>query len=322
MIQATISIRRSMSKRLITSLSVTLALAVLAGLRSGQWAAPAAASWLSLYILTLSSRGWRIVQAGMLGLATAVAMGAALQIALLGAGRAQWPFASPNWLGYYVGLHAALALAWRREWPRLANITIAICGCAVMASLSRGSILAFGSGAAVWCLSALPRPRPLALAAGGLSLVLVLLIPHHDEAMRLAIWRVGVQVALQHPWIGWGRGMVWLYGTPGFYNAAIETVIVAGLVGLAAIVWLIAETWRAEPRLRPFLAAFVVNGMVISPRTEDIIPFLVAVAWAASVSRDVADDAARVDNDHPLLDGGVRADRAQRGHRGRDRAVG
>lgn len=312
MIQATRSAHRSMSKRLITSLSLCLALAVLAGLRSGQWVAPVAACWLALFMLTFGQRGWRVIQAAILSLAVAIAVLGAFQMALGFAGRAQWPFASPNWFGYYVGLHAALALAWRRDWPRLGNLTIVAGGVAVFASLSRGSILAFGAAAAVWCLSLrrVRRNMPLALAAGGISLVLALLIPHHDEALRLGVWRAGLQIASQHPWIGWGRGMVSVYGMPGFYNAALETVVTAGLIGLAAVIWLIVETWRAAPTLRPFLAAFIINGMIISPRAEDILPFLVAVVWTISESRDVTDVAVVIDEHDPLLNGGVRAGRA------------
>ena len=199
------------------------------------------------------------------------ALGAAQIVA--GYGRAWGTFASHNWFGYYAVTHCFLAFASRGRLRKLSSMTAVSNGIAVFLSLSRTSIMAFGLGMTIALLSS-RRPRWAIGIPLVLSLTLAILIPRSDMlAFRLSVWHLGLNAALAHPWLGW-RGGIMLLGSPGFYNAPLDWTLMTGLVGLvvAAIAFVVA--WRANPSMRPLLAAWLVNGLAISTTLPASLPLL------------------------------------------------
>ena len=105
----------------------------------------------------------------------------------------------------------------------------------------------------------------------------------------------------------------------------LDWLVAAGVPGLAAGCWMLAEGMRRArqaPALLAFLAAWTVNGLFMFDTPGTSIPLFLVLAWLASVSGDVAHGAAGIDEDHPFLDRRVRAGWAERGHRGGNRAIG
>src|SRR5579859_6680461 len=120
-----------------------------------------ASAALLIVLRLLSERAWRTAVGTLLIAAAAISVLGIAQVAVFHFPRAQGPFASPNFLGYYSVAHVFLALAFR--WRPVA----VLCALAVILSLSRGSILALAAGLAVLgCGRASPNRHPRALAAG------------------------------------------------------------------------------------------------------------------------------------------------------------
>lgn len=142
----------------------------------------------------------------------------------------------------------------------------------------------------------------------------VLLIrPGVDEA-RWMIWWLGWQAAMQRPLTGWGQGGLVIGGLDRFYSIPLEVFVAGGLLGIAAGAGLLYAAARAawtSPTLLAFLAAWFAQGLFLFSIPATNILFVTVLAYLASVDRDKAHDASRAHNDHPTLDGGVRAGRAE-----------
>ncbi len=289
----------------------------------------------------LPERGWKWLLTIVLWLSVAVAALAVAQVALW-MPRARGAFVSPNFLGAYAVLMVFLAVAsacgvegfriapqqvggdcktaarWRSICLAAANlISLAL-------SQSRGALLALGAGLAVLIvfLPGLKKLSGLTIRLSGLTMVLVfaiacaLLIRSGNEESRMGMWLVGLQGGLQRPVTGWGIGGLMVSGLNRFYSIPIEWFTNAGILGVMAGTWLLAAaTWvaRGQPALLAFLAAWFVQGLFLDGTPATNMLLVTVLAWLArSEHRHVADDAGRVDDDHPALDGRVRAGRAER----------
>jgi hypothetical protein len=84
-------------------------------------------------------------------------------------------------------------------------------------------------------------------------------------------------------------------GLGGFYNIPLDVLIEAGIFGLAAGAWLLIEAWRAGPALRPFLAAWFVQGLFLFGIPATWLP-LVAVLGLIASSASHADQGSRSPN--------------------------
>lgn len=214
----------------------------------------------------------RLILSASLWLSMAVALLAVAQVAH-GIPRARGPWDSPNFLGHYAVTMTFLALAW---WHKAA-IPIAVANAmVVIASQSRASLIALGVGIMVFNRHALiPIVLALALVAGAF------LLGHGDEH-RWLIWQLGVEVAAQHPWIGWGRTDI-IMGLPAFYSVPLDWTVRTGLVGLSAAVAMYVQAWRiADPALRAALAAWLVNGLflfAVWSTTAPLILGLCLILW-------------------------------------------
>ena len=232
----------------------------------------------------------RLILSASLWLSMAVALLAVAQV-IHGIPRARGPWDSPNFLGHYAVTMCFLALAWRHK----AAIPIAVANAmVVIASQSRASLLALGCGILLlgkevmshktnrwWTRYVLgkrlrlDKTVALALVAGAIFL-------SHGDEHRWLIWRLGLEVAAQHPWVGWGRTDI-ILGLPAFYNVALDWTIRTGLVGLVVAAALYVQAWRmAEPALRAMLAAWLVNGLFLFQvwsTTAPLILGLCLILW-------------------------------------------
>jgi hypothetical protein len=265
-----------------------------------------AVAWLFV-CRALNPRGWKWLLYGALWLSVAIAALAVVQMWFMD--RARGPFASPNYLGAYAVLEVFLAWHFfKKAWP-----AFLVCGSNILAlslSQSRGALLALGAG----LLVLIGRKRPLfAVACCCVPLGTVFLIRPGNEEARLGIWRVGLEVAAQRPLLGWGQGGIGMAGFAGFYNIPLDLLIEAGGLGVLAGAWLVIAAWRAGPEMRPFLAAWFVQGLFLFSIPATSIP-LIAVMARLSVRRsrgcgDVPDGAGLVDNHHDLRAGRGRLER-------------
>ena len=239
------------------------------------WLAPFLALVLYAILVELPDRAWTALAHTMMALAIAVTALAAIQVAM-GLPRAVGPFPSPNYLGYYAVLHVGLALAWSSRWPRMASTAGWASAISIALSGSRASLLSL---AAMFILPRARRYPIVASIAAIAAIASVAVIPGHNADHRLELWRLGLAFAMQKPWLGWGIGQIMVLRLPGFYSVPLDWTVATGLVGLMAGVWLVVEMWRSGEETRPFLIAWLVNGLFIYATLPTILPFLVAVGW-------------------------------------------
>lgn len=269
--------------------------------------------------------GWRYVFGGMLALSVLIA---ALAIAQVIAGytffapRARGPFGSPNFLSYYAVLHFFLALYMRAgsRWQRLWGACAAANLVALALSQSLGSVLGITAGMAVIVVSRYPRRVPEFLALASLSFAALANLtfvsatrPTLLSDPRIGIWLQGLRIAHWRLLFGYGqRNFFVLPNYTHFYNVGIEALVAAGVVGLAAGVWMLWSGFRATRHLQKkegtilcaLLVAWSINGMFIYNTTESVLPLYAVLAYLRSVvNRDVADRAALIDKDEPLVHG-------------------
>jgi O-antigen ligase len=141
-----------------------------------------------------------------------------------GGGRVVATLANPGVLGAFLGVAivvAVTALIWRgpRRIRTLAWVTIAVCTPGLLATLTRGPILA--TAAVVVALLVLGRARVLGLGVLAVSaLAIVFLLPSLQNTetykervaqkatveLRVAIQDVSLQLAAEKPVFGWGYG--------------------------------------------------------------------------------------------------------------------
>jgi O-antigen ligase len=175
--------------------------------------------------------------------------------------RARLAFPHPNNLGFYLErtavLAAGLALLGRR--PRLAAMVASLALAGVVATFSRGAVIATACGLVV-VLVAYHRRRAWILFAVGLAAVVILFAAtaggrladpggRGGEVTRLPIWRSSVRMVLDHPLTGVGPDQFlyqyWRrYVEPGGWaerqtshphNLVLDAWLRLGILGLVAL---------------------------------------------------------------------------------------
>jgi hypothetical protein len=243
----------------------------------------------------------------------------------LAEGRAFGPFATPAALGIFLGMTAAVTLGFaatargRRRWSLAALAVVQLVGLAFTGSATAVAAL-LGAGA----LLAVRVPRSArsrgALLAGGTILLLVLagivawrsaeiLDPSHEGnpfRLRAGNFRIAVDMARDHPWIGVGPGG---YGESyGRYRlhednesrhahdlpleAVAELGVPLGLVATVLFYWLflapLLRARRESDALRlgtsVALAAFALHNLA------DFTAFFPSLLWFAALLRGVSRD--------------------------------
>jgi hypothetical protein len=139
----------------------------------------------------------------------------------LGPGRPAWPFLSPNRLAAYLAFGTVLALAVSSLWNRWGmrwglRAAALLCGLAVLATTSRGGVLALAAGLAIWAALSgrlrlrllIPAAALLAVAMGTVYLVRVTWGGDPYQHDRLRIWRAAAAVWADHPLTGVGPGQL------------------------------------------------------------------------------------------------------------------
>ncbi|HEV2592395.1 MAG TPA: O-antigen ligase family protein [Gaiellaceae bacterium] len=221
-----------------------------------EWAGPRSADALRPVIVILAA-------AGIIGRAT----GLAAPSLEPGSSRMAWPIGYANGLGLLCAIGVILCASSRRWWPGAA-----VCGIALVWTLSRSAIVAGAAG-----LSLL-APRRLQLAAAMVLAIVAVLVarpvyqhfqsPARDTrgVTRLAtvsghgrthLWRAALHEGEQHPVAGGGAGS-WRREATGRHLPAnahsleLETFAELGVLGLAAL----GAFFIAVPRRGALFAAF------------------------------------------------------------------
>ncbi len=196
------------------------------------------------------------------------------------------------------------------------GVLIGLCFAAALSSWSRGGLLCLATvaGLLVWhsrrkWLALLLLLAGGALVFGGLSdawwaRMQTLLAPAAEQsaAIRLEVWRLGWDYALQHPWLGGGLGG-WVYlslpsgGIRAWHSAYIGMAAEHGLVGLALwcvllfgsigdLSWWLWRHRRGGPpwladqaaMLRAALAAYAVGSAFLSIAYWELLYLLIVAA--------------------------------------------
>lgn len=276
-----------------------------------------AAFWTCCVYL-IPTRAWRWIVVGMVAISVVVSLGAMAQVYAESSwflARAHGGFSSPNFLAGYAVLHIFLAgflrPAARRSW--LCDVAIACNIAAVGFSQSLGGIIACGAGFAVLVAYKYPRRVPEFFAAAALIFVLfanMTYVAHTRGALlddpRLSIWLEGLKIARWRLLFGYGeQSFLAPSGYVHFYNDAIACLIMAGVAGLAAAVWVLGSAARATYHtpnakeglaLRAFLFAWVANGVFIYSTPETLFPLGVVLSYLVSLHRNVAHAARGIDD--------------------------
>lgn len=246
------------------------------------WGHPAPLLWsvafcAALYVMP--ERGWRWVYTAGMVLSIAIALQAIAQEIIAPGVRAQGPFRSPNILGAYAAVMLLLVRTYsiRDVFYTFANL------CSVLISQSRGALLAISAGFIVdrWQ----EHRRAEALVVGVLGVAGVLWIRSGGEEARIAVWRIGAELAAMRPLTGYGQGGIWIGGMTTAYNIPLEWLLAGGVLAIAAGGWLLFEMWRAAPSLRPFLAAWFVQGLFLFGHAATYIPLLCVISYICASAK-------------------------------------
>lgn len=274
----------------------------------------------------LSPRAWSRIFAAMLVWSIVQALIAIAQTPF--SYRPEALFGSPNFFAGYAALHLFLALAVYREHPRLAVVAVGANIAALTLAQSRGAFL--GAAAGLLLIVGVRRPKgiPALLLSGAVAWFWIFHLHAGMAEPRWDIWRQGLQIAKWRLLLGYGQqNFLILPNFEHLYNVALEMLVGAGIVGLAAGAWMLLEAGRAAAyrqrdealALQALLLCWVVTGMFIYNTPGTVLPLYAALGYLA-VNRDKADLAALVHNRQPLEDDAVghrdRANRADRAHGG------
>ncbi len=228
----------------------------------------------------LTERGWSVVWAGLAWASMGVTLLALCQLAVMP--RPVGPFRSANFLGSFAALMVCIGL-WRR-----ANLAIAANFLSVVLSQSRGALLALVAAGMIFCWRKGINKSPIYLSVLTMLIAVGWLTWSRGVGdPRFGIWYIALRAGLRHPWLGWGEGglLIGFNGLVSYYNIALEWFVNAGLIGLAAGVWLYAEALiaaRGEPALLAFLAAFAVQGMFMFGMAATYLPLVIVLAALAN----------------------------------------
>lgn len=267
----------------------------------------------------LPPRGWRWVFSLMLRLSVLVSILAIVQVGFMP--RSRGIFASPNVLGAYAAIHLFFAFR-RRSWLG----TVAVFANFVSAALSqsRGAYLAVAAGivALLWKSH---RRLSLAICGAWAACAVIVTLAHQVDIgpmARLRFWQYGIETALSHPLLGWGQNGVWMTGAGDLYSVPLDWFMWTGILGIAAGGWMLWTAGRqADHGMLAVLVAWFVSGLFLFESAATAIPLWLALGYIDSVARDKDARPRSVYDGHPFLDGGMRADRAKRRHRGGHRAI-
>ena len=249
----------------------------------------------------------------------------------LTAGRFGWLYTHPVVAGSLLVMSTIILASWstRRGGPRFLStptirVLLVIHAGALLATQTRGAVIAVVAGLAtlVWLrlgsrrridmviLAAVSSPLVIALAA---SIVRGFLLRggSYEELRslnsRTNLWSDAVTEVGKNPIFGRGyfsAREIFLdsIGLGGSHNAYIEIAVSAGLLGVAAFVWVIGSATVALWRLRhhqqqPLLAALLVAALVNAISTEYLagagtganVLFLVLLGWIAALPRPAPD---------------------------------
>ncbi len=162
-----------------------------------------------------------------------------------------------------------------RRWPAYAGTVLPL-GLALVLTQTRSHWLGCAAGAAVLLLVLAPRrwwALPVGLAAAAwiaparLGARLFSIVDPHDPGNqgRLSMWRSGLDIVRDHPWVGVGcqdllalyrryRYPDWTFESGHFHSNLVQVAVMSGAIGLAAfVVWNIAALrllWRARGAAR------------------------------------------------------------------------
>jgi hypothetical protein len=227
---------------------------------------------LVVWFLALSSldpRRGKYVWLAFLWASIGAALIAVIQIPVFE--RPRGPFGSPNYLGAFAAV--MLFVAWRERGTAAGYAALGANMVSLVLAQSRGAILAAGAGA----VALLGRRRPILSGAIVCGALLGAVLLQRPEA-RLQVWQLGLSIGLQRPLTGWGLGGVsniflvdgGLMHLDHFYSVPLDLFVAAGMVGLAAALWLVAEAWIAASKTeapsqhRAILIAWIVAGLFLS----------------------------------------------------------
>jgi hypothetical protein len=223
---------------------------------------------------------------------------------LLGSGRVEGPFGSPN-LSATVAL-LGLALAPARPWGRGATaVAAALCAGGVVASGSRGALVGALAVAMTWLLSTRWRSRwslaaLLLVLAAGAGLTLRLLRDHDPLRYdRVRIWGVALRVCAAE--IPWGAGPAGYEDAAVAHNFpredafarfgrvpalaesdALQLAATLGLPGLCLALALLTRTLARLGRARP--EAVAVCAAVATTSAFNTQLCVAVVAWSAALA--------------------------------------
>jgi O-antigen ligase len=206
--------------------------------------------------------------------------------------RAVSTFSNPALLGAYLGIAIVIAvtiLSWGGPHPRLARLTLALCIPALLATLTRGPIVA--TTMAVLLVLVLSRKRMLGIALIACTvLALVVAWPHIQNAsvykqrasnietvlVREQIQRVSLALWREKPVLGWGFGS---------YDRVKSTAEFPYVPGVSGNIYLYAQENTSHNTYLTVLVELGIVGLLLL-----LGPFVVIVARALACARSAVAD--------------------------------
>lgn len=246
-------------------------------------------------------------------------------------GRFGWLYTHPVVAGSLLVISTIVLASWstRRGGPRFLStptirILLVVHAGALMATQTRGAVIAVVAGLAtlVWLrLGNRRRIDMIILAAVSSPLVIALATPivsgfllrggSYEELRslnsRTNLWSAAATELRDNPIFGRGyfaAREIFLdsIGLGGAHNAYIEIAVSAGLLGIAAFIWVIGsasvQLWRLRGhQQQPLLAALFVAALVNAISAEYLakagtganVMFLVLLGWIAALTRSALD---------------------------------
>jgi O-antigen ligase len=233
--------------------------------------------------------------------------------------RAAGPIADANDFGYVLAavLPIGLYLVSRGGRARIGwFIAVLLIGCAILGTLSRGTIVSLAVAALWAAVAGRLRLRSVAASAAVLGVIAAALLifqrPFVDEHLhakgviandnvqsRKALWRGALEMTADHPFLGVGTGQYrfraaeYVVGDPlnmfepVAHNAYLEVLAENGVFGLLAFATFIVGTWLLLRRARR-------NAVAIADRDATHLvdalqaSFITAVVGAAFLSVQIA----------------------------------
>lgn len=253
----------------------------------------------------LSRGAWRAIIAAALLASLVMAAIAVLQMFYMT--RARGVFVSANFLGGYAVMLLFLALHYGR---RLGLIAAAGNALSLVLAQGRGAFVAAAVALAVLYGRRYPRSTAAGVAALAAGCLYEYLTRGAVEEPRPGLWRLGLQLFVRRPILGWGQNgvLIWPNGWGHYYSIPVEWLVWSGVLGFGAGAWMIYEGLRASrsaPALTALLVAWIVNGLFIFDTAATSVPLFLVLGYLASEQRRETKIAVVVDDLEPRLNGSV-----------------